>query len=264
VGLEIERASNLVERLYASGGLSQESAEALLAAPDAAADIGNALGEVSEADEILLVTALVDDSTSIGLGAGSIRAGHATLIQALLDEASTADVLLHTRALNRGTISAYERIAKAERLTTKNFDQNMFRSVTPLYLQSLLALGTVMTKTQEEEARGARVRTFTLIITDGGDNESGAISAVDVRALVTDMLEFSSDHIVAGMGVGDPAFFRQTFRDMGIPDHLIFTTGSSADELRAKFRQIAKALRLAASSESGFHQLASGSTGGGS
>jgi hypothetical protein len=149
-------------------------------------------------------------------------------------------------------------------LNTSNFSGSSLSDWTPLYLQSLLTLGTVVAKAQEEEDRGANVRTFTLIITDGLDNNSGIIAASDVRAVVADMLQFATNHIVAGMGIGElpGVSFRQIFRSMGIPERWIFTAGTSLDELRRVFDEIARKLGLAASSEAGFLQLQSGSSSG--
>jgi hypothetical protein len=125
-------------------------------------------------------------------------------------------------------------------------------------MQSLLTLGTVITKAREEEARGATVRTFTLIITDGEDNNSGDITASHVRVLVADMLEFATNHIVAGMGVGERVNFYDVFESLGIPKGWILTTGADVDTLQAKFRAISRSLGLAASSEAEFAQLAAG------
>jgi hypothetical protein len=143
-------------------------------------------------------------------------------------------------------------------LTERNYSGSRLAAKTPLYLQTLLTLGTVMVKAQEEEERGAKARTFTLIITDGGDNSSGAITSGHVRAMVADMLEFSTNHILAGMGVGEQADFRKVFRSMGIPDCWIFTPGTSVDELRRIFSKIGRSLALAASSATAFAQLAPG------
>jgi hypothetical protein len=74
------------------------------------------------------------------------------------------------------------------------------------------------------------------------------------------MLEFSTNHLIAGMGIGEhpEVDYRRIFRSMGIPEGWIFTAGTSIDELRDKFRKIARALALAASSEADFAQLEAG------
>lgn len=258
VGQEIERAARLLESLYESGGLSKESTDALIATGTAAREIQIGLGKDLPSEETLLASVLVDDSPSIQSNLAEIRLGHRLMLEALTAEQSSADILVHTRALNRGVISPYQRITQAVALTEENYSEGQLLVGTPLYSQSVLTLGTVITKAHEQELRGGKVRTFTLIITDGGDNASGGITAAHVAVIVKDMLEFSTNHIVAGMGVGNAAAFRNVFRSMGIPDGWIFTPDSTVDELRAVFRRVAASLRLAASSEAGFLQLASG------
>lgn len=255
---DIERIVGLLERMYGSGVLSQESTDALLETGKAARDIGRGLGESSSASELLLATLLVDDSPSIRPYIVEVQRGHSTMLEALVTEQASADVLVHTRALNYSVLSPYQAIGHATRLTETNFSSYTLRQGTPLYLQSLLTLGMVVTKAQEEEDRGAKVRTFTLIISDGEDNRSGSIAARHVGAIVTDMLEFSTNHIVAGMGVGGRIDFRKVFQSMGIPERWIFDAGANADTLREVFKQIAASLHLAATSEDGFRQLAAG------
>jgi hypothetical protein len=258
VGQEVERAAESLEALYRSGALSDDTKDALVSVKGVAEQIASGLGDRSEGDELLLAVILVDDSTSVAINMPEIRLGHKLMLDALRAEAFTADVQVHTRALNRGVLSPYKSLASAAPLTEQNYSGSRLMPKTPLYLQSLLTLGTVMVKAQEEEERGVKVRTFSLILTDGEDNQSGRIESSHVRALTTDMLEFSMAHIVAGMGVGERIDYREVFRSMGVPERWIFTPGSSVDELRHVFRQIARSLALAASSESGFLQLAAG------
>lgn len=254
---DVERVIGVLERLYSSGALSQEATDALLTTGKAARDIGRGLGESSAARELLLSTLLVDDSPSIGPHIAAVQLGHDTMLAALAPEQDSADVLVHTRALNCGTLSPYQAITHATRLTDENFSRYTLLEGTPLYLQSLLTLGTVMAKAQEEEDRGARVRTFTLIITDGEDNRSGSTTVRHINALVKDMLEFSTNHIIAGMGVGEFGF-RRVFLSMGIPERWIYDAGANADTLRGAFQEVAASLRIAAASEDGFAQLTAG------
>jgi hypothetical protein len=256
---DTERAADSLEALYESGGLSEESKDALLAVRGVAPEIGGGLGDTSSARELLLASILVDDSTSIGSLVSDIHHGHGLMLEALRAERHSADVQVLTRALNRGVVSPYTDIARAMPLNAENFSTRDQASETPLYLQSLLTLGTVMAKAQEIEEHNGKVRTFTLIITDGGDNASGSTSAVQVRAIVKDMLEFHTNHIVAGMGIGGRAdYFTQIFLGMGIPKGWIFAPRATVDQLQAVFRKIAKSLELAASSDAEFAQLAAG------
>ena len=264
MGQDVERAAGSLEALYGSGGLSEESKDAILAVRGAALEIGRGLGDASSAQELLLASILVDDSPSVAPNVADIRFGHQLMLDALTPKESAANIQVLTRLLNRGILAPYRSIAQAMPLSSNNFSGSTLLPWTPLYLQSLLTLGTVVAKAHEEEGHLVKVRTFTLIITDGEDNKSGSISASHVRALVKDMLEFSTNHIVAGMGVGERVDFHQVFRSMGIPKRWIFTSGTNVDELRSVFGQIAQSLALAASSETAFAQLAPGPPSGSS
>jgi hypothetical protein len=263
---EIERIAGSLERLYQDGGLAEQTSNALQA-PRIKAAIERGLGEQSPADELLLATILVDDSLSIAPNIDEIRRGHNAMLAALRETSSSADVRVLTRALNRGILSQYRPIDQAMTLDTVTFSgRHLSSNGTPLYRQSLVTLGTVMVKAREEEDRGAKVRTFTLIITDAEDNRSEGIAAKDVHLIVADMMEFATNHIVAGMGVGErPGIdFRAIFRDMGIPERWMFASAATSDDIRKEFERIVKDLRLAASSETQFLQLVAGSSDAGS
>lgn len=264
MGTNIERAEGLVTDLYRSGTLSEESTNALLKAKQAPEEIGAGLGEHRSARESLLATLLVDDSPSVATNLHEIRRGHELMLSALARQAGDTEVLVLTKMLNRGVISPYTEIGQATPLTDQTYNSARLLPSTPLYRQSLLSLSTTIAKAHEQECAGAAVRTFTLILTDGedypnpNDHEAGVVSASDVRAVVTDMLEFSTNHIVAGMGVGERVDFREIFLSMGIPCGWVLTPGSTDQELDAMFRRIGKALELAASSKAGFLQLTAG------
>jgi hypothetical protein len=257
MGNDLERVANSLERLYGSGTLSEGSAKAL-GRPETAIAIEGGLGKPGTGREVLLVSILVDDSTSVATNLDEIRLGYSKMLKALRAESSTADVQVHTRALNRGVLSPYTPLQDIGELASQGYDGSRLAPRTPLYLQSLLTLGSVITKTQEEEARGARVRTFTLIVTDAEDNSSGDVTASQVRGVVTDMLEFATNHIVAGMGVGERVNFYEIFESMGIPQKWIFSAGADVDTLRAKFHIISESLSLAAAGEIEFLQLEAG------
>lgn len=251
---EREQTARSIEALYLAGAISDDAKDALKALPSASEQLTLGLGDPTPREELLLAVILVDDSTSVGLNMPEIRAGHAVILDALRAESFDADVQVQTRALNRGILSAYKSLASAAPLTEENYNGNRLVPVTPLYLQSLLTLGSVMVKAQREEANGVRVRTFTLLMTDGADNSSKTITAASVRAIVTDMLDFASNHIVAAMGVGEkPGIeYHGIFTSMGIPEKWIFAPGSSTTELRKVFSQLARSLAIAASSEAEF------------
>jgi hypothetical protein len=252
-----ERAIRLLQEAYSKGELSDDSTQALLSAEGAAAQVAAALGSEGTSGEVLLVSILVDDSSSIAGHAPEVCAGHNLLLESLLEPSST-EVLVLTRYLNRGLLSPYRPLGEAVRLSDANYTPG---GSTPLHLQSVLTLGTVMAKAREEQGHGRRVRTFTLILTDAADNASKGATAQHVQAIVRDMLDFSHNHIVAGMGIGQEVYFREVFSVMGIPPGWVLTASSSVEDIRAVFRTIRSALLTAARSESAFRQLLPGPSG---
>ena len=262
MGQEIERVARSLGRLYQAGDLAEDSRQALKA-PGIVAAIGRGLGEQSSADELLLATILVDDSMSIARNIDEVRRGHNEMLAALRETTNTAEVRVQTRALNRGILSPYRPIAQAMQLDGRTFSGRLLAEQTPLYLQSLITLSTVMVKAREEELRGAKVRTFTLVVTDAEDNKSEGITAKDVHFVVTDMMELMTNHIVAGMGVGErpeTVDFGQIFSNMGIQKRWHFTSACTAEEIREEFDRIVSKLQLAAASEAEFLQLVAGSS----
>lgn len=263
MGSDIERAAELLDELDRSGALSPEASAALLGTKAAPREIGSGLGDVSRGHDLLLATILVDDSPSVYRLVPYIRGGHARMLRSLQNQEGETEVLVLTRAFNRGVLSPYRGSGEAMALTATNYDHDRLLPYTPLYKQALLTLATTMAKAREAERNGADVRTFTLILTDGQDNPdpkdgSRAVTATEVRAIVNDMLAFATNHIVAGMGVGEIVNWHQVFESMGIPKDWIFDAGATVEELDKIFERISKRLALAASSKAGFLELTAG------
>jgi hypothetical protein len=259
-GQETERGADLLGRAYADGELSEESKQALVAVGGIGTEAGHALGRTSEGNDVLLVTILVDDSTSITdapYGPEAVRLGHNFCLD-VLQRASGRQVLVHTRYLNGGSLSPYLDVAAAPRLNAENYQPMVPK--TPLYKQSVVALGAVMAKVRAERERERQVRAFTLFVTDGGDNASKDVAAQHVRFLVQDMLEFSADHIVAGMGIGSPDYFRRVFTEMGIPDGWILTPDATAEDIERVFVEevVPSLTRAAIGGDAGWAQLKAG------
>jgi len=227
----------LLGAAHAQGELSERSLQTLTVDADLGASIRAGLG-VDPSDvpssEAVLLTLMPDDSGSIqhAGNADAVRAGHNAVLDALARIPQHDDVLVHTRLLNGRVLCPYRPLADGVRLDRSNYRPNQG---TPLYDQTAVLLGTVVTKAAELQEAGIPVRTVTLIITDGDDQHSRRQSARSVRSLVRDMLR-SEAHLVAAMGIDDGSTdFRKVFRRMGIPAEWILTPGSSPAELRAAF-----------------------------
>ncbi|OKH18126.1 vWA domain-containing protein [[Limnothrix rosea] IAM M-220] len=247
----------LFQGAHAEGMLSQAALQSL-DVHDLGVAIQAGLGiEVDDvmSSEVVLVTVMPDDSSSIryGSNAQAVRGGHNAVLDALAQCPQTGEILIHNRYLNGFVLYPYCFLDQAVRMTPQNYDP---RLGTPLYDQSLVLLGTVLAKAQEFSDNGVPVRTITLLITDGADVSSRRATAKDVKAVVEDMLKVEN-HTIAAMGIDDgyQTDFRKVFREMGIRDEWILTPGQGEQEIRQAFQlfsQSAVQVSQSASNLSGF------------
>ncbi len=251
----------IVSEAYETGLITRQSVDSLLAVPEITGEIARGLGGAHNRERVFLVSILADDSGSIfsrGNNAVLVGEGHNDIVdelQTLSAEKGADEVLLATRYLNGKVINAYADLNHATMMNALTYREG---GGTPLYDQSVIFLGTVIAKTAQLTKLGGRVRTFTLIISDGADRHSRATTAQSVAWLVGDML-LSGRHIVAAMGVNDgTTSFRHVFQEMGIKPGWILTVDDSREAIRRAFREVTDKLALAAGSEDGFAALALG------
>jgi hypothetical protein len=254
--------NHLFQTLHDEGDLSKASLQALHVLDIGAqiqAGLGVAVDDVM-ASEVVLVTIMPDDSGSIRFSgnAATVRAGHNTVLDALMAAKQADNILVHNRYLNGTVLYPYCPVAQALRMDSKNYDPNQG---TPLFEQTIVLLGTVLAKTQEFADNGVPVRTVTLMITDGADEHSGKTRAQDVKVLVADMLR-SENHIIAAMGIEDGyTNFHNVFREMGLRDEWILTPGNSKKEIQRAFQVFSQSAVRASQSAGSFSQTSLGGFG---
>lgn len=196
------------------------------------------------ASEVVLVSMLIDDSVSMksvepaGRAARSnrpwidgqplVRDGHNGAIQSLRNSKQSAAVLVSCRYLSGTVLYPYVSLADAKAMDDRNYVATLGH--TPLYAQSIVLLGQVIAKAQEFRGNGVPVRTITLILTDGGNNDAPH-TPDGVAVLVKDMLA-QENHIISGMGLGEEKFFRNIFTEMGLRDEWILTPGTDEHKMR--------------------------------
>lgn len=245
---ELERRSprELITKATNRGVLSTRSSSALQR-PEIDREVRLALEasySVKSTGTILLVTMMPDDSYSMvepqgesGTKRDSVISGHNELLDAMATSRDRGRILWQTRYLNRTVLNPFSPLTKCTRMTIENCPST---SSTPLYEQTLVLLGTILVKTEELVELGAKVRTATLIMTDGESTEVNKVElARDVACVVQDMKQLG-DHIVAGMSItsaGDK--FSQPFLDMGIDPGYIFSA-TSREEILEVFRVFRK------------------------
>ena len=219
------------------GTISARSVQALNVV-DLGAQIQAGLGvcvDDVQSSEVVLVTLMPDDSGSIRFAgnAKAVRDGHNLVLDALRECRQSDDIFVHNRYLNGDVLYPYTQVANAIGMDASNYNPNQG---TPLYDQTVLLLATVLAKAQEFADHGVPVRTVTLLISDGADMHSTNATARHVASLVEDML-MAENHIIAAMGIDDGTTeFRQVFREMGIPDNWVLTSGNTASEVRKAFQ----------------------------
>lgn len=235
---EETNVNELLEGAHSMGILSTESMQTL-SLVDIGAQIQGALGIPAldvQASEALLVSLLIDDSSSISSGDNTqhmIDGQNMIIDQVLGGSRQRNDVLMYTRYLNGQELHQYCPLHEAVRMDSTNYNP---RLGTPLYDQYVAFLKIVLAKVQELANAGLPVRTISMIVTDGCDLHSRAIRTPSLCAPVTRDMLAQEDHIITAMGVDDGSTpFRQIFQEMGLEDRCIFTPGNTAHEIRDVF-----------------------------
>ncbi len=255
--------ASLFKGAVEAGNVSQLAAAALRI-PDMGAQIQAGLGVVPDnvkAQEVTLVSSLVDDSGSIRFGgkAQLVRDGHNQLAASLRGSKQASGVLMHTRYLNGTILYPYSLLPQVPDMDTHNYNPDCG---TPLYDQTAVVLATVLAKFQEFEDAGTVARTVTVIITDGMDEGSRKQSAASVRKVVADMLA-RERHIIGAIGIQYETFdFRQVFLDMGLEDRWILTPKNNASEIRRAFNFMSQSAVRASQGGAHFSKTAAGGVGG--
>ncbi len=254
---------NLLSEAKDEGILSKQSMQAFNI-PDLGARIQAGLGikvDDVKASEVVLVTLLVDDSGSIRFAGNAelVREGHNTILEALKESKQEDNIFIHTRYLNGEVLYPYIEIANAIKMDSSNYDPN---KGTPLYDETVVLLGTVITAAQEFKSSGVPARTITLIVSDGADEHSHRSGAKDVASIVSDMLH-EERNIVAAMGIDDGGRtdFRKIFGAMGIRDEWILTPKNSKSEIRKAFQTFSKSAVRASQNAGSFSKTALGGFG---
>lgn len=257
--------SNSLSALIDDAGLDAAATSALqLVADTLGPDIQAGLGEVElddiTASEVVLVTQITDDSSSIRFVGGNteaVRIGHNIVNEALAASKQSADVLVSCLYLNGGVLYPYVTLANAPVLDSSNYNPG---GGTPLYERTIQALATVAAKMADFENGGVAARAIVSIVTDGADN-SWNTSAGDVRTVVEGMLR-TERCIIAGVGIDDGyTDFKKVFADMGLLPEWVLTPGNSPGEIRAAFQVVSQSAVRASQTVGSFSQTAMGGFG---
>lgn len=205
---------------------------------------------------VRIITMLLDDSPSIEENGNTdhVIDGHNQIISGLLgsSQKQQLETIVCCRTLNAGVLYGYKRLVDVPKLTRSLFSTS---GSTPLFDQAIVTFGGVIAKVQEFENAGVPARTWTMIMSDGGDYRSKHKPA-DVMTVVKELN--SEQHTVLALGVSDGTTdFTQVFLAMGIKRPKIdVVNGKDAAALRRMFNQ-------ASQSAAGLTTVVAGSSAGG-
>jgi hypothetical protein len=196
--------------------------------------------ETIEATDVLLVTLLLDASSSIH-AAGleqAIRDGSNTLIDTFRDCRESDSILLATWLFNHEerVLHSYVATADATKLDAKNYAGVGGTRLFDTYCDALAAN---VAYAQQLRDAGTPTRSVLVVLTDGEDCGSKR-RVSDCAALSKDVLR-SEQFVLAFIGVGDAQSFRSTARAMGIPDGCVeVLTHATPESLRRLFHLVSQ------------------------
>lgn len=193
-----------------------------------------------QASDVTLITVLVDQSSSIGYSnlEGAVRDGYNSLLDSFGGSRQKDSILVALWLFNdQQTVThSYVPVADATRL-----DQWNYRSSggTSLYDTWLDALAANVAYAQRLRDGGTPCRSIVVVLTDGEDSTSTRRES-DCAKLGRDLLA-SEQFILAFVGVGNEADFKQVARRMGIPQRCVLVERSAtAKGLRQAFQLVSQ------------------------
>lgn len=276
---EAEREIALrIDTAYQEDRLSEGALDALKRAPSINLDLGTSARDF-DPDEVLLVTLMPDDSTSLNriVTRKSAPPASYSFHRMLEGETSRTNIAQYdimnvepenpranAEAIRTGHNAVLEALTVSPRpdqivLATRflngfllnpygplekaqRLDTHNFRPNrgTPLYDQTVELLKMILAKSEQFRADYKEPRTATLLVTDGKDEHSRIQTATSVAEVIKSM-RGTGQHIIAAMGIDDgKTDFRKVFTDMGIDSKWILTPGSTKEEIQEAFGLFAK------------------------
>lgn len=175
---------------------------------------GRALEEL-ETSEVMLVTILLDRSSSISGLQKAVKAGYNTLVDGLRTAREADSILTALWTFNHDSkvLHSYVPIDEAAKLSGKNYRVS---GGTALYDTWCDALASNLAYAEQLRDGGTPCRSIVVVITDGEDTSSRR-TAADCARLGKDLLR-SEQFVLGFVGVGGAIDFRRIARSMGIPD----------------------------------------------
>ncbi len=192
------------------------------------------------ASDVTLITLLVDASSSIQFSRleSAVRTGQHELLDAMQGSREKDSVLMALWTFNheQEVLHAYVPVDDATRLDQHNYQGN---GTTHLYDTWCDALAANVAYAQQLKNTGTPCRSVVVVITDGEDVGSTR-SARNCKKLSDDLLA-SEQFVLAFVGVGDEANFRQVARNMGVPEgSILVQKDATPSGIRNVFQMVSR------------------------
>ncbi len=200
---------------------------------------GAALEDIVATD-VTLVSVLIDASSSIGARGleDAVREGQNTLVDAFAGSKEKGSILLALWTFNHelDVLHSYVPVDDALRLDAQNYRSD---GTTRLYDTWCDALTANVAYAQRLRDSGTPCRSVVVLITDGEDVGSRR-RATDCARLSKDLLA-SEQFVLAFVGVGKDADFRQVAQRMGVPDGCVTVQDQATPStLRRVFQMVSR------------------------
>lgn len=233
---------DLFSQAVASGTISPQTSTLLTGhlGPLVIAGAAGVDAENIVASDVTLLTVLIDNSSSIGYRSleGAIRDGQGLLLDAFEKSKERESIMLALWLFNHDqqVVHSYVPVKDATRLDKRNYRSS---GSTRLYDTWCDALASNVAYAEQLRATGTPCRSVVVVLTDGEDTSSQR-SAADCARLSRDLLA-SEQFVLAFVGVGNDADFRQVAKSMGVPDGCIEVQKNATPQtLRRVFQMVSQ------------------------
>lgn len=192
-----------------------------------------------DATEVVLVSLLLDDSSSMCGRVDAAIQGQQAMLKALEESKQKDSFLIGMWALNKNDpYHSYVKLEDAVKLDNSNYQPI---GMTPLYDRWYEMLASNVAYAQQLRASGTMVRSIAIVITDGNENDSHRFNDLDCAKLAADLLA-SEQFVLAFVGAGDDDYFRYMAKKMGIPDGAVLVVGDSPSDMRKIFQIVSQSV----------------------
>lgn len=210
-------------------GMSRQSVDLMIQNLDAQTGLGCVGAQVDDlnTDDVTLLVVVIDQSSSMSPVKNDVIDAFNQMTRALADSKAADSILMSAWTFDDqpNILFGYTPIDSVTDLTAQTYQPN---GATALYDATLDGFTGIVAYGQNLRDNGIRTRSIVVVISDGGDNVSGA-SASAVKTVAQD-LRRQEFYTLAFVGLGDEAYFTQIANNMGFNN--VLTTSNTPGEIR--------------------------------